>query len=81
MATRAPLPELLSKFGTSTVGAGARMTPMSGHYSPAVAAVHRPPTHADAIAEFETAAAQHPEWNIDMDAVLEAVRYVRSESA
>ncbi|MFZ2526705.1 MAG: hypothetical protein WAX14_03470 [Rhodococcus sp. (in: high G+C Gram-positive bacteria)] len=37
----------------------------------------RVPTHADALGEFRAAAAEHPDWDIDMDAVLASVRYVR----
>lgn len=43
-------------------------------------AVRRPPTHAEAISEFRDAATQHPEWDIDMEAVLTSIRYVRGES-
>ena len=43
-------------------------------------AVRRPPTHAEAIAEFREMAERHPELDIDIDAVLASVRYVRGES-
>lgn len=37
------------------------------------------PTHDAAIEEFRRAAEEHPDWGIDMDAVVESIRYVRGE--
>ncbi|MFC4602745.1 hypothetical protein [Rhodococcus kronopolitis] len=46
------------------------------HELPSTDKAVRPPTHADAIAEFREMAERHPELEIDMEAVLASARYV-----